>query len=58
MLVDSGPLIALFLSHFILKEKGSPATFGAILIAMTGVVIISWGIFRPVPGISPVMCLP
>ncbi|KPK92081.1 hypothetical protein AMJ80_06880 [bacterium SM23_31] len=50
VLVDSGPLIALFLSHFILKEKGSPTTFGAILIAMTGVVIISWGDFSTDSG--------
>lgn len=43
VLVDSAPLIALFLSHFILKERGSLVTFGAILIAMAGVGIISWG---------------
>jgi drug/metabolite transporter (DMT)-like permease len=43
VLVDSAPLIAVVLSHFILKERGTIIILGGIMLATVGAVVISWG---------------
>ena len=46
VLVDSSPLIVLFLSYFFLKEKISQTQLWGILIALVGAFIIGWGDFQ------------
>ncbi|MHA1911245.1 MAG: DMT family transporter [Candidatus Kariarchaeaceae archaeon] len=46
VLVDSSPLIVLFLTYFFLKETISQAQLVGILIALIGAFIIGWGDFQ------------
>ena len=43
VLVNSAPLTALVLSHFVLKERVSSITVGAVLFSLAGAGIIGWG---------------
>jgi len=46
VLVDSSPLIVLFLSYFFLKETISQSQIWGILLALIGALIIGWGDFQ------------
>ncbi|MFC1564142.1 DMT family transporter [candidate division KSB1 bacterium] len=43
ILVDSAPLFALLLSYLILKESAKLTSILAVIVALTGAAVISWG---------------